>query len=619
MPFVSKDLPYFYNEDEAHHFNRLANMVKTGDFNPRYFHKPSLHFYARVPAFIGSFFYGVSKGHLKTVEEIKTGDPFGLNGYQMSASHPVLVKGNRIFSLGLSLATIALTFFVTASLFGGPVAPVISSLLVAISPGLIADSTTIGVDVLVTLLCLATLAFCLRIESSERISNILLAGLVCGLAISTKYNVWPLVILPIFCVAIFKRANAVNVAIALIAPAIGFIIGSPYILAELPLFLNNAAYEVWHYKIAGHAGNEAAPGLSQARHYASWIINSGTGLSFLIVAVLGSLISIVKPNKKAIAAIIFPVIYFTYMCSQKANFTRNMLPLLPFIAALGAGFLWYGSLLIKNNKRRLYLIIATPLMILPLFKAAINQYSEVKNTPRDSRSILMSEHLTEELKSEVALSGNLNVEPRAYGLKNVTRFDEKKTKPSDLFLQGFDQIIAGSDFVPSDQELKIVHLQHFIPGSSDLSRVVKSPAISIFKFSDNAKDIISLIRTFPEPECLKDEPHCWINNKITTIAINFAGLKASGDMVKLPLSLMTPWIGQKITFSIADWSQEVSFSAEQIGSWVDIELTVPLDKFALVSSIKCEISEVHSPWARKVGPEMRRLGVAIKGEALISR
>ena len=82
---------------------------------------------------------------------------------------------------------------------------------------------------------------------------------------------------------------------------------------------------------------------------------------------------------------------------------------------------------------------------------------------------------------------------------------------------------------------------------------------------------------------------------------------------------MTPWIGQKITFSIADWSQEVSFSAEQIGSWVDIELTVPLDKFALVSSIKCEISEVHSPWARKVGPEMRRLGVAIKGEALISR
>jgi hypothetical protein len=619
MPFVSKDLPYFYNEDEAHHFNRLANMVKTGDFNPRYFHKPSLHFYTRIPAFIGSFFYGVSKGQLKTVEEIKTGDPFGLNGYQMSASHPILVKGNRIFSLGLSLATIALTFFVTASLFGGPVAPVVSSLLVAISPGLIADSTTIGVDVLVTLLCLATLALSLKIESSEKISTILLAGLVCGLAISTKYNVWPLVMLPVFCVAIFRRTTVTTVLTALIAPAVGFILGSPYILAELPLFLNNAAYEVWHYKIAGHAGNEATPGLAQARHYGSWIINNGVGLSFLVITLLGSLISIIKPNRKAIATVIFPAIYFAYMCSQKANFTRNMLPLLPFLAVLGGGFLWYGSLLIKNNKRRLYLLIAIPIMIFSLFKSTLNQYSEVKNTPRDSRSILISDYLAEELKGEVALSGNLNIEPRAYGLKNITRFDEKKTKASDLFLQGFDQVIAGSDFVLSDQELKIVHLQHFIPGNTDLSRVVKSPAISIFRFSDDAKDRISLIRSFPEPECLKDEPHCWINNKVTTIPINFAALKASGDMVKFPLSLMTPWIDQKVTFSIADWSQELSFSVEQVGSWVDIELAVPLDKFALVSSIKCEITKVQSPWAKKIGPDTRRLGVAIKGEALISR
>ena len=65
-PYVSKDLPYFYNEDEAHHFNRVVNMVKSGSFDPEYFHKPSLNFYLRMPVVAASFLWEVSKGRIRS-------------------------------------------------------------------------------------------------------------------------------------------------------------------------------------------------------------------------------------------------------------------------------------------------------------------------------------------------------------------------------------------------------------------------------------------------------------------------------------------------------------------------------------------------------------------------
>src|SRR3990167_1306941 len=110
LPFVSRDLPYFAREDEAHHFNRVVNMVKSGDFNPHYFHKPSLHFYLRMPVVALSFLWNVSEGHIRSVEDIRTGDPFGLNGYAFAVSHPGIVKWNRSFSVLIILLVIAFTY-----------------------------------------------------------------------------------------------------------------------------------------------------------------------------------------------------------------------------------------------------------------------------------------------------------------------------------------------------------------------------------------------------------------------------------------------------------------------------------------------------------------------------
>ncbi len=617
LPFVTKELPYFYNEDEAHHFNRLANMVKTGNFDPQYFHKPSLHFYARIPAFIGSFFYGVSKGQLRTVEEIKTGDPFGLNGYQMSASHPVLAKGNRLFSVMLSLLTIGATFVVASLIFGGPFAPALASALVAFSSGLVSESAVIGVDVLVTLLVSLAILFTLKIEKNSSSWGIFWAAFFAGLAVSTKYNVWPIALLPILGCLIFKRKSAADYALALVVPVLAFFIGSPYTLINLPLFLNHAAYEVWHYKIAGHIGHEALPGLAQAKNYMGWIIQNGIGWFGFVIFVIGSLIALIKPNRKIIIPLAFTVIYFAYMCSQKANFSRNMLPLIPVLASLIAGYLWYFSILIKGNKKRLFLLCLTPFLVLPVAIKGFQTRKEVTLAARDSRDILSEQLFKMPLDKDYAVSGNLNFKPQIYGLKHVSRIDENKTSPVELLLSGFDTAIVGANFAPSNEELKLLHLEKHIPGSKDLSRVVISPEINVYKFAPTALEKVAQVAPLPSMTCQKDESHCWISTKVSKIKIDISGLTATEDAVILPLKIMTPWQGQIISFSIADWSQKFEFLPEQVGKWIDLNIDVPLDKLTIENSLKCEIMKIHSPKTLKLGEETRRLGVAISSEALI--
>ena len=65
LPMLGADLPYFYDEDEQHHFNRTVEMVQRGDFNPHYFRKPSLHFYLRMPFVAAGFLWTVKGGHAK--------------------------------------------------------------------------------------------------------------------------------------------------------------------------------------------------------------------------------------------------------------------------------------------------------------------------------------------------------------------------------------------------------------------------------------------------------------------------------------------------------------------------------------------------------------------------
>ena len=174
LPFISTGLPYFYHEDEGHHFNRTVEMVKRGEWNPEYFHKPSLHFYLRIPVVALSFLHSVREGHIRSIREIRTRDSYGLAGYSFTASHPGIVKWNRALSVLFSLLLVAGTFLLTLTITRSPPPAIIAAVVVAVSPDLLEHSAIIGVDVLMALMSL--LAVTAAIFATERGGLVSLGG-----------------------------------------------------------------------------------------------------------------------------------------------------------------------------------------------------------------------------------------------------------------------------------------------------------------------------------------------------------------------------------------------------------------------------------------------------------
>ena len=467
-PMVDRELPYFYNEDEAHHFNRVANMVKSGSFNPEYFHKPSLHFYLRMPVLAASFLWNVREGHIKTLDELRTTDNFGVAKYAFTASHPGIVKWNRMFSLLLSLGMIAASVIAVTLIFpkAHAVFPIGAGLLAALSPPLIRESAMIGVDPVFSFFTLLASLLCL--VSLKNSKYLLWASISAGLAVSSKYNALPIIFVPVLTSILLGSYRRSFLLLALSLAA--FILGSPYILAELPLFLNQFAYEIWHYKIAGHVGNEGTPGISQALFYMKWLKNDGMFIPGLILALIG----LFKFNRQLFVWLSFPALFFLLMIDQKVNFTRNMSVIIPYLCVLvGAG----GYFIYERLRFKVVLISFIPIiLILPMTEAFILISSKAEDT-RDQVEFFLKESL--ELNKKVFIAGELQLSPYIYRYPQVKVFKQEGSSLEALIAEGAEVIVFFNPAPTIDLELVEPIIQ--LAGLLGPQRIVKNPSLSIYK------------------------------------------------------------------------------------------------------------------------------------------
>jgi len=511
-PLVKYGSPFIYDEDEGHHFNRVLMMLKTGDFNPRYFLKPALHFYLRLPVTAVGFLKGVEQGQLRELKEIQTKNPYSLAGYEFTASHPILLKFNRAFSVAIALVTILLTFVIAESL-AGRTAGILAALLLALSPGHIEMSANIGVDMQMAMFVLLSVALSVHYLKSLSRWSLTFAALTAGLAVASKYNAFLVCIVPALAFLISKvrgltdteDSDVANVGAASTPPfawllllpllcGLGFLVGAPYSLIELPKFLNGAAYEVWHYS-DGHSINKA--GLAQFTFYMNWFVQSGVGLGVLIVATFGLVASLVSKNIRWTFCVValFPVIYFTYMCQQKANFPRNMVVMLPFVCIFAAS----GLLLLKDLIARLTLRLnfdskVTKAITVSVFVAAIAlptvQAMKARNfqvSAVDTR-LQLEEWLKQSLLAgeRVAISGELAVPHPVRKLSGITeiRFSELATKRptlEQLWSEGYNYLVIPSylsKHLPANAEI----VKTFA-GNAAKQRVQSNPSLEVVKLS----------------------------------------------------------------------------------------------------------------------------------------
>lgn len=644
FPRIQEGMPYLLKEDEAHHFNRIVEMVKSGDLNPHYFHKPSLHFYLRIPVVAASFIWAVREGHIRSVKEIITRDNYGVGEYAFSASHAGIVKWNRAFSVFLSLMIVLLAFFIATELTSSNGAGLVAATLTALSPALIEDSATIGVDIVMSFVCLACIYCGLRLYKNFSLQLLSLCGLLAGLALSSKYNALPIALLPLFVCALSKRFDFKALALAIIMPAVGFILGTPYAIVSLPLFLDQMAYEVWHYGIAAHEGHNAEPGWPQAMFYLSWLNKEALGPVATAFGIIGVLILFVRKCKSNLIFLLFPALFSILMIEQRTNFTRNMLVVVPCIAVIAAIVLdtLVDFLEIKNKWR--YALFASFLLAACYYPAqlALKQRDAALNyvDSRLSASVWLLNNKLEG-NSDTAIAGQLQLPQSFFNQAGLTRINQNDWSATKLYMAGFDRLLTAPGFKIKEDERSLLSLEQTFDGDEELKRIVVSPRVNVYALKADEAALERLRRDIADKaefhlsvkltSALNDkdstttcsygdstaktpsENLCWITSRISFIKIDGlenANLKAAADgNVELTVQLQSPWPSQNIQWSMPNWKWDSSLVSSGMH---EVELSVPYKNLMETKGLFVTLSKVLSPESQGSSGDERRLGIGLK-------
>jgi 4-amino-4-deoxy-L-arabinose transferase-like glycosyltransferase len=235
-----------------------------------------------------------------------------------------------------SVLTVLLVYWITRRAYNRRAA-VLAALLLCFSPTHVRNSHFIAPDVPMILFLAASFAFTYEVWHHGRRRDCVLAGFLAGLAISTKYNAYPILV-PLLVATMMRpnqsRSIGANLALALGSCLCGFLITTPYALLDLPAFLNGLAFELRHYATLGDPGTEYQNALLW---YTGYLLRNEGVLPLL--AALEALRGALTRSRKVLLMLSFPATYLVLLASSVVKNDRTILTIVPFLAMLAGGLL----------------------------------------------------------------------------------------------------------------------------------------------------------------------------------------------------------------------------------------------------------------------------------------
>ena len=324
-------LPYLYaRPDEAESISRAVGVL-AGDLNPHFFHWPSLTFYV----------FAVTLGMVSRFRSLLGIDP----------ALPVdiaLIAARTVVALAGALTVIPL--FRLGRRMTGESCGLLAAAFLAVVPLHVRDSHFAMTDVLMTLLltmCLVMLVAAYD-GGSERATGTALrpfavAGLLGGLATSTKYNAAVLVT-SIAAVQILllilpgpgswtarRWRSLMPSAIFAVGLVVGFVAGTPYAVLDFPAFAADFSYDLTHLS-AGHA-------VPLGRGWYAHAVRSlpyGCGPLLFITALAGLAIGARRCPRHTFIVAAFGAAYYAVIGSGYTVFFRYVMPLVPIVCLFAA-------------------------------------------------------------------------------------------------------------------------------------------------------------------------------------------------------------------------------------------------------------------------------------------
>ena len=321
-------VPLVTHPDEPTIVNPALHMVQTFDFDPHWFKYPSMIIYIEA-AVIAVVHFGA---HL-----------FGFGDQTVTVAD--YVGGRGIMAMS-SIATVVLV-----GLIGYRMAPrrkefvgLTAAGLLAVSTLHVKDSHYLKPDVPTAFFATLTLWFTLNALDHNRRRSWILASATVGMAASCKYTGAEVALVP--AIGLFIATGSLRaflcrwrMVLGMAGTAVGaFLLISPFTILDVHAFLSpvvGIVFEMRHYS----TGHDGAEGNNTWLWYLRELWHHGFGPTLFPLVGVGLVAEAIawwKGDRRAALLLVFPILYYLDSSRYVVRFDRQLIPILPFLAVIGA-------------------------------------------------------------------------------------------------------------------------------------------------------------------------------------------------------------------------------------------------------------------------------------------
>ncbi|NJP05549.1 MAG: glycosyltransferase family 39 protein [Chloroflexaceae bacterium] len=323
-------LPYVDHPDEPAVMNVVVRIVQ-GQLNPKHFFYPSLILYAQALVLHGHLWWG----HLTGLYP----DGFVLpRSNHFYTTIPQAFIWARVVTALLSSATV-LALAVWGGRLAGRRAGVVAALLLALSPWAIIHAHYMTVDAPSGLFALLALLATWQILDHGRWRDYVLAGVLIGLAIGSKYQSGLTLVPLLLAHGLHWRKDMLRsgrrLLLAGMLAVTVFLLTSPYTLLDFADFRKTMQTLLESYD--GSHGDVRRSWPFDAYLWFHW--HEGLGAVPFVLAILGVGVLIRRWPAAAVVWLSFPLLLIVSLLRLPSHFYRNLLPAQPplfLLAGIGA-------------------------------------------------------------------------------------------------------------------------------------------------------------------------------------------------------------------------------------------------------------------------------------------
>ncbi len=329
-------LPYLYHPDEGVPVSIALRILRTGDFNPGFFHWPSLLFYFNALVYLIYFWLGNLAGVFATPADLPFPDVEAMAVGEIA--RPEIFLLGRGLSAVIGTLSIIWVYWIAYRVSSNRVVAWVAALFMAVEPLGIKHSQFIRPDTYAIFFALWTTYFAIRIASDPRLRNYVLAGIGVGLTAASKYNV-VLVFVTVLVAHILRFGMRgfvrKEIYVAGLVGVLAFLVTTPYAWLDLPQFLRIGPLDASKIYATGHPGAEG----NTLLFYPQFLWQTQGWV--LLLALAGILLAFWNRKAEALVALCFPLIYYVFINFYIVHFDTTILPVVPYLIIFSAWFLWY--------------------------------------------------------------------------------------------------------------------------------------------------------------------------------------------------------------------------------------------------------------------------------------